>query len=238
MKYIDMHIHLDDYTKESLQSDTLYIHNSMDEHSYIRTLERFQSLTNVVVSFGIHPLNAYNSTIDRDHIIPLIESSPFIGEIGLDFHWIEDKKTYPKQLEVFKMMLEISRDYHKIPMIHTKGAEKEVLELLKEYGIRRSLIHWYSDPVDLIKKYLEIGAYFTIGPDIYTDTSIFREIPLNRLFLETDNPTGTPWITGEERDITDLYNCFRELLDIDEKQLQRQLQKNYKEFISGMSKNP
>lgn len=238
MKYIDMHIHMEDYSLESIRSDRLYIHNSMELNSYKRTLKKFQSVSNVLVSFGIHPIEAYSSTIDRAEIIPLIEDSPLIGEIGLDFHWVTDEKTYPKQIEVFTTMLEICRDYNKIPMIHTKGAEREVLSLLEEYNIYKSLIHWYSGPVDLIEQYLDIGAYFTIGPDIYTDSSIYREIPLNRLFLETDNPTGTPWIVGEERDIKEVYNYFSKLTGFDEKQLKIQILNNYKKFISEKSKNP
>lgn len=237
MNYIDMHIHLNDYTRESLHSDTLYIHNSMNLNSYKQNLIKFQSCKNVIINFGIHPMEVSSSTIKRNEIIPLIEDSPLIGEIGLDFYWVEDETTYPKQIEVFRMMLEICREYKKIPMIHTKGAEKEVLDLLQEYEIEKSLIHWYSGPVELIGKYLDTGAYFTIGPDIYTDRSIYKIIPINRLFLETDNPTGTPWIVGEERDIKDMYNCFSTLLDLDEKQLQQQLKNNYREFISGMSKN-
>lgn len=236
MKYIDMHIHLETYAPDTLDKETLYIHNTMGLNSYNESLKKFNPLTNIITSFGIHPMNVTSTSVSRNQIIELLNDSPFIGEIGLDYHWVEDKRTYPKQLEIFRMMLGICRDLDKIPMIHTKGAEKEVLELLKEFDIKTSLIHWYSGPITLIEEYLKLGAYFTIGPDIYNDTSIFRSIPLNRLFLETDNPTGTPWIVGEERDIRDIYNYFSNLIGIDEKQLQIQLCHNYSEFISKRSK--
>lgn len=230
MEFIDMHIHLDSYN--TIDNNTLYIHNSMDRESFLHTKKQFGGRENVIISFGIHPMEAYKSTIKKREVYSLIEDSPFIGEIGLDFHWIEDKSTYSKQLEVFNMMLEVCKECGKIPMIHTKGAEKEVLQQLKEYKIHKSLIHWYSGPENLIDEYLETGSYFTVGPDVCIDKSIYRYIPYNRLFLETDNPTGVPWIIDEKREIDYIYNCFSNLSGLELKQLKTQLWENYTTLIS------
>ena len=84
--------------------------------------------------------------------------------------------------------------------LHTKGAEHEVLEMLNRFGIGRSIIHWYSGPVNLIESYLAAGCHFTVGVDVLNPRKtpdIAEILPLERILLETDNPDGYRWFAKE-----------------------------------------
>ncbi|MBI9099894.1 MAG: TatD family hydrolase, partial [Spirochaetaceae bacterium] len=124
-----------------------------------------------------------------------------------------------------------------IPSIHTKGAEKTVLGLLKKYNIQKSIIHWYSGPLDLIAEFLEQGCYFTIGPDILSGSEIYLHLPMERILVETDNPTGMTWISGHKNrgdDIIKVYKQLSKKIPIEKKLLIELVKEN---LIELMNKN-
>ena len=123
-----------------------------------------------------------------------------IGEIGLDFFFVKDEAEYPKQIAVFEYFLSMAKAQNKIVHVHTKGAEEEVFNLLKRYALPRILIHWYSGSIEILKKFIDLGAYFTVGTEVnYTKhvRKIAELIPHNRILTETDNPGGPKMYLGE-----------------------------------------
>ncbi len=232
--YIDMHIHMEEMFTIDVHRDILYLANAIDESSYQKTKKLALGCPSIIPTFGIHPFRAGNITISNNELEELIKNSPLVGEIGLDFHWIENRRTYTRQRELFQKQLVLCKKFNKIPSIHTKGAEDEILRLIREIGISKSIIHWYSGPEELIPQLLESGCYFTIGPDIFTDSSVYSKIPLNRIFLETDNPTGMPWILGGKAygdDIKKIYKLLADKLNMEEQKLIDVIKSNFRELI-------
>lgn len=232
--YIDMHIHMEAMFETDVYDDVLYLANAVDEISYGKTIKLACECPTIIPIFGIHPLRASETSMPEKKLGKLIKNSPLVGEIGLDFHWIKDKRTYKKQRAIFEKQLILCKQYNKIPSIHTKGAEIEILNMLKMIGIPKSIIHWYSGPEELIPQFLKSGCYFTIGPDIFTESTVYSQIPLNRIFTETDNPTGMPWILGGEArgdDIKKIYEQLAAKLDIDKKELIHVIRSNFRELV-------
>jgi TatD DNase family protein len=203
---IDAHSHLDLYEDdlesalEEIREEGIFtVTNSTDPHSYRRNSEIAESAETVVATFGIHPWRA-PQYIDRlDEFRPQIDHSLMLGEIGLDHYWATDTALYPAQRAVLEFFLAAARDQDKAVNLHTKGAEKEVLDLLDEYGVRRAIIHWYSGPLDVLEEMIDRGLYFTIGVEIASSTTvqeIARRVPAHLVLTETDNPGGQLWLTG------------------------------------------
>ena len=132
--------------------------------------------------------------------MPYIKEAKVIGEIGLDFYWVEDKKSYPRQMEIFEYFLAKAGKNNKPLSLHTKGAESEILGLIKKYGLKPPMIHWYSGPMDIFKKLLDYGCYFTIGADAgYSGLTeeIVKNLPPDKILTETDGPTALEWVNGD-----------------------------------------
>ena len=149
--FIDAHSHLDRYTEDLEQSlDEISQHkiftisNSMDLPSYERNLEIASRCNLVLPTFGIHPWNAPEYVDSLEDLRKAINQSPMIGEIGLDHHFVRDASQYPAQAQVFEFFLKAASQQGKIVILHTMGAEQEVLRLLRCHNIRRAIIHWYS----------------------------------------------------------------------------------------------
>ena len=207
-RLIDAHTHLDFYTADQLPAvlaeietlDILTLANSMELDSYQRNCAIAQGHDNVVVGLGIHPARAAACADQLDAYRPHLAAAAFIGEIGLDYHWVEDKGSYPAQRRVFEFFLAAARDLDKPVNLHTKGAEEEILHLLDHYGIRRAIIHWYSGPWQPFQALVQRGYAFTIGVELH-HSDLIRQmacaLPLAQLLTETDNPSGLEWLTGE-----------------------------------------
>lgn len=204
---IDAHTHLDHYDDAALDAaladiethQILTFSNAMDASSYKRALKIARRCAWVVPSFGIHPWRAADAVDQLHEVSPLIEQSPLIGEIGLDYRWVQ-AETFPAQREVFEFFLAAAQAHNKIVNLHTKDAEADVLRYLDRYQIERAIIHWYSGPLNILQAMIERGFYFTVGVEVgYSEhiRAVAQAIPLEQLLTETDNPGGLKWLTGE-----------------------------------------
>ncbi len=203
---IDAHTHLDRYRgeldaalDEIARNQILTVGVSMDVQSYQRSREIGERSKFVIPTFGIHPWNAHEYAETLPALDRLIVTSPMIGEIGLDFYWVANASKYPAQLKVFEYFLAAARDQDKVVNLHTKGAERQVLEFLDRYHIERAIVHWYSGPLDILREMIARGIYFTIGVEVRYSAhiqTIAREIPKDQLLTETDNPGGEKWLSG------------------------------------------
>ena len=205
--YIDSHSHLDffetniDKAIEDINNNKiLTLALSMDIESYSKNKEYSKKSNYIKPCFGIHPWKANEYKGSLQELIPYIEESEIIGEIGLDYIWVEDSNTYEKQREIFQFILDESIKRNKVVNLHTKGAEEEIYNLLKKYNYNKVIIHWYSGDLETLDKLIELGCYFTISIDIgYSDLTyrVLNKIPLNKLLVETDGPTALEWVNGE-----------------------------------------
>lgn len=245
---IDAHVHLDKYDAE-LDSAlrqiaahrVLTIAVAMDVPSYERSLEIARESELVLPTFGIHPRRAPQYADKLGELSPLIEQSPAIGEIGLDFHWIKDKSQYPAQRKVLEYFLAAAREQKKIVNLHTKGAEKTILGLLEKYDVRRPIIHWYSGPLDILRAMIQFGAYFTVSVEVnYSDSiqAIAKEIPNHLLLTETDNPGGLKWlkgVVGMPKDVQKVLDVLAQVRDSSPELIAGTVHANFLRLIEGDS---
>ena len=177
--YIDAHAHLDKYGSQLAQvieeiehHEIFTIGVSMDPEGYAKSKAIDEQTEWVLSTFGVHPWNAPTFHSQLDALQPLIDTSPMLGEIGLDYHFISEPENHALQREVFLHFVKQGVSQKKILNIHSKGAEAEVDRILGELGARRAIIHWYSGPIPQLYSLAEKGAYFTIGVEVLFSAAI------------------------------------------------------------------
>jgi len=185
--------------EEIAQHSIFTISNSMDLPSYRRNLEIGEMCDLVLPTFGVHPWHAPEYADRLEDLCWAIEQSPMLGEIGLDYYFVDDAAQYPAQRKVLEFFLAAAQEQEKIVNLHTKGAESDVLHLLDRYDIQRAIVHWYSGPLDVFHELVARGICFTIGVEVlYSEhiQTIAREAPSEQLLTETDNPGGPKSFIG------------------------------------------
>ena len=126
-----------------------------------------------------------------------------IGEIGLDYHW----DVWPRELqrEMFIRQWELAIELNLPIEVHSRDAAEDTFSVVKEMYERekaagRSLradMHCYSYSVDQAREYARMGFYFGVGGVVTFKNArktheLVREIPLERILLETDCPYLAP----------------------------------------------
>ncbi len=120
-----------------------------------------------------------------------------IGEVGLDFYY--DHSARELQRELFRQSVRMAVKLNLPLVIHARSAEQEVARILREEHAQRvgGVIHCFSgDPV-LAEAALDMGFYFGLTgiltfPSASSLREIVRDIPIDRLVVETDSPYLAP----------------------------------------------
>ena len=198
MKFkMDTHMHFDLYNNRNEVLD--YIENN---HSYTiavtnlpdlfeRSLHLCEKRKFSRIALGFHPelVCQYSNQIlkfDR-----YVSATRYIGEIGLDFT-TNDKNNRSVQDDIFSHIVHsCNEEGEKILTIHSRRAEKRVLEILEELSSCSVILHWYSGPLSLMDAALKRGYYFSINHQMIQGVKgkkIVDSIPIERILIESDAP--------------------------------------------------
>jgi TatD DNase family protein len=164
----------------------------------------------VVPSYGVHPWDCGNRPSDwQGRLESRLATEPRarVGEIGLD-RWILDsakpddprlaglrRAPLAEQKEVFVWQLELAATHNLAASVHCIDAWGALLETLRNSRRpeRGFLLHAYAGPVEMIKAFADLGAYFSFN-GAFLDSkreaqrNTFKSIPADRLLVETDAP--------------------------------------------------
>ncbi|HJG82494.1 MAG TPA: TatD family hydrolase [Lacrimispora saccharolytica] len=195
MRLFDAHAHLGD--EEELLSrkreniSSLVCAGTPEEAERLMLLCEHSPFSPILLpALGLHPWQAGNVSF-RD-MEPWLLKAPVIGEIGMDSVWCDVPLS--KQEKVFCAQLELASALKKPVVLHTKGQEKKIAGLIRNYE-NTYLVHWYSGEEGL-SEFLELDCYFTVGPDVFYNPSVQRAArlaPENRLLVETDGCSAVKW---------------------------------------------
>ena len=140
---------------------------------------------------GAHPWWA--TEVDPGPAAELAATTPFIGEVGLDFGK-KNLATRDRQVENLARIT-AAATAGTLLSLHAVRAADTVLDLLERTGALgrcTCVFHWYSDSNEALTRALAAGCYFSVGPLMLRSRrgrEYARQLPLDRLLLETDYPS-------------------------------------------------
>jgi len=119
-----------------------------------------------------------------------------IGECGLDFN--RNYSPHPAQEECFSAQLQLGIDLKKPLFLHSRDAHPRFSQIVKTMKVQKAVAHCFTGERDELRAYVELGLYIGITGWICDERrgrhllELVREIPRERLLLETDAPYLTP----------------------------------------------
>ena len=207
---IDSHCHLD---QEPLFNDLnqiisrsknvgieklLTICTTKDSFNKILEIVEFDPM--IYGTYGIHPHETKNDKIEINTIVNKISLNKRIigvGETGLDFYYNNSDKE--SQVLSFRNHIEASLNLNIPLIIHSRNAETETYEILKDYQDKnlKILMHCFTGSYDFAEKLMKYNSFFSASGIITFKNSLdlqntFKKIPLNKILIETDSPFLSP----------------------------------------------
>lgn len=211
MKLIDTHCHLDlpqyeDDIEEVVKRASLsgverIIVPGISVESSRKAVELAAKYPSVFAAVGIHPHEADRvRQEDIDEIRKMAEDSEkvvAIGEIGLDYY--KGYSDPENQKKLFKGLVKTALELDLPVIVHNRDAAEDVLETLRngEFNTLRGVVHCFSGDEFFLNKVLAMDFFISFAGNItFHKASDLREmlknVPLNKLLLETDGPYITP----------------------------------------------
>ena len=203
----DSHCHLTDRGySNNLQDVINRAHDAGVKYLLTAGLNRIDSKNSLKIchdyeliycSVGVHPHDADKfSESDLPELKNLSKDSKVraIGETGLDFF-----RNYAKpenQELAFRAQIDLAKELNLPMVIHIRDAYPQAMNILKEKGYFKGVLHCYSGDEAFAQEAIRLGFYISISGSITYNGSklkgVIRQLPLDQLMIETDAPYLAP----------------------------------------------
>lgn len=203
--------------------------------------------TSLYAAVGIHPhdAGAWNeTTLSKIEKLAGSKKVVAIGETGLDF--FRNKAPKGNQYKAFDEQLQLALSLHLPVIIHSREATEDVLTIIQKFPGLNGVIHCYSGSITQAEKFIEAGYYIGICgnvtyPQAKTLKEVTKNIPLERLLLETDAPYLAPQsYRGKRNEPSFLSHTAAEIASLqglDIEMVKKQTTENARKLFSIERKN-
>ena len=194
------------------------------DSSYTKSMYALESRypNNIFLMTGVHPTHVKaDYLVELAHIKEQLNSREFvaIGEIGIDLYW--DRSTLKLQQEMFKLQIQLAKQYKLPIVIHCRDAFEEVFQILEEekgpelFGI----FHCFTGNLEQAQKAISFNMKLGIGGVVTFKNGkidqFLKEISLDHIVLETDAPYLAPVpYRGKRNESSYILNVLEKLSDI------------------------
>ena len=239
----DAHAHLDYFNEDELNeivsapNVNLIISNSTNLQSCKKNLKLSQQYEKIKLAAGLYPeenLKLSDLTKLKKFIQKNKSEVIAIGEIGMDFsHPLPDKKLQEK---IFKEQLKLAKELNVPAIIHTRKAEKEVIEILEKHKDQKIILPFFHANFKLIKKAEELGFYFNIPTNIVKSQhfqKMVKELPKDKILTETDAPYLSPHERKKNQPafIKESIKIIVKIWNTTEKKVEKQIEDNFNKLF-------
>jgi TatD DNase family protein len=208
LRLVDSHCHLDfpDFAAErdavigraraAGVETMLTISTRLDQFAGVRAIA--EAYDGIWCSVGAHPHEAADhEDILAEELLRLADHPKVvgIGETGLDFHY--DLSPRDVQARVFRAHIAASSASGLPLIIHAREADREIAQILEEERPPPGVLHCFSSGRALAEAAITLGFYISISGIVTFRNAedlraIVRDLPLDRLLIETDAPYLAP----------------------------------------------
>lgn len=206
MRLFDTHAHLDfphfdgdrdRLIRELREKGVSVVNVGVDLPSSRASLELARKYPHIFAACGVHPHSArgFSEGTLGELAELLARGAVAVGECGLDYH--RDLSPREDQRYAFRAQLELAVEKGLPVIVHLRGAAEDLVGILREVRPRQGVVHAFSADRETLMELLELGFHIGIGgPITYRGNAelraLLRDIPLERLVVETDSPYLPP----------------------------------------------
>jgi TatD DNase family protein len=263
MHLVDVHTHLDHPQFEKDLLDVIkrakaagivaVITQGVDHERNLALLELAKLDPMIKVAFGMYPLDALNVEVDPElaagddysrrtktsfaDTLDAIEEHKdaiiAIGEVGMDFKYSKDHET---QSANFRQIVRLAKRIHKPLIVHSRNAEKEILDILEDEQYFHVDMHCFSGSRKLLERGIKLGLMFSIPTNVVRNQQFQQAVealPIGNILTETDAPYLGPYkdLRNEPANIKEAILKIAELKRMDPVEVANAIYFNYQKMF-------
>ncbi len=263
MHLVDVHTHLDDpkfsndidevIARAKANGVVSVISQGVSHETNQKLLLLAKKDPIIKIAMGLYPLNAKNviihkttdanddhdghSAYDIEETLNYIKQHSkniiAIGEVGIDLNFSDD---IIYQQENFKAIVRLAKEIKKPLIIHSRKAEKEVMDILEEEKYYRAIMHCFMGNQKQLKRGIAMGLMFSIPTAVVRNKQFEQNveiIPLGQLLTETDAPYMGPYkdLRNEPANIREAVLHIAKLKRMDPEELSNTIYFNYQKMF-------
>ncbi|MGT2666768.1 TatD family hydrolase [Streptococcus rifensis] len=171
-----------------------------DRPTIEKALELADNHPEIYATIGWHPTEAgtYNQEVE-DWLVGHLSHPKVLalGEIGLDYYWMEDPKDV--QEAVFRRQIQLSKELDLPFVVHTRDALDDTYAVIASEGVgpRGGIMHSFSGSWEMAERFMKLGMMISLSGVVTFKKSedlheVATKIPLDKLLVETDAPYLAP----------------------------------------------
>lgn len=250
--YIDSHCHINfpelaarlseifDKMRKNQVSHALCVSVNLPEFPQVLALA--EHYPNVYASVGVHPDYEDTPEPSLEQLVALADHPRIvaIGETGLDYYRLQGDLEW--QRERFRVHIRASRQTGKPLIIHTRSASEDTIRLLQEEGASpqaggvAGVMHCFTESQEVADAAMALGFYISFSGIVTFKSAkalqeVARNIPLERMLIETDSPYLAPvpyrGKTNEPALVRHVAEFIADLRGISVEQVARQTSENF-----------
>lgn len=163
------------------------------------TLALCRQVPGAYAAVGMHPTEAerFSEEVQADlRRLSNEEDVRAIGETGIDYHW---KTASPQaQRRAFAWQIGLARERGLPFIVHQREAAQDVLDVLRGMNPpHQGVMHCFTEDLEYARQCLDLGMHIGLGGAVTFKKTralheVARQVPLDRIVLETDSPFMTP----------------------------------------------
>lgn len=201
----------------------------VDPRDFSAANERAHRQPGIIAGIGLHPwwlADGRCGPAEINLLCEVVAQEPYIGEVGLDFS-ARFAGSEPLQTQALDRLCEALAQHPltgRVISIHAIHSAGTVLDVLESHGLLIPnpdspfiIFHWFSGTSDELVRARNAGCYFSVNERMLATKrgcEYTRQIPLDRLLLETDAPTEPQADTSAQQLITSLKNVSRHISEL------------------------
>lgn len=242
MKFkMDAHMHFDLYHNRNEVLDYIEKNNSytIAVTNLPDLFERYLHLCDkrkfIQIALGFHPELACQYFDQIFKFDRYLSATKYVGEVGLDFT-TKDKVNRNIQDKVFSHIVHsCNKVGGKILTVHSRRAEKRVMEILEKLSSCGVILHWYSGSLMLLDEAIKRGYYISVNHQMLQSVNgrkIINSIPIEHILIESD----APFTKGLNKDysiefIDSIYQYICDVRGLSERELSMILKNNFRTLL-------
>lgn len=214
-----------------------------DRETIPKAIELAETYDFIYAAVGWHPVDAVDMTDEDLDWLEELAGHPRVvalGEMGLDYHW--DKSPKDVQKDVFRRQIHLAKKVNMPIIIHDREAHDDIVDLLEEEnaGEVGGIMHCFGGTAETAKRCMDMNFYISFGGPVTFKNAklpkeVSREIPMDRLLVETDCPFLAPHPYRGKRNepayVKLVAEKIAELKEIPYEELAEQTTKNAKQLF-------